>query len=158
MIKKFNDFLNEKNIHEPIDFKKGESEYQKRIVEVIDDILPDKDIKVYYKTSSGIQEIDAEIIVKPIINVKEDGYNVHFSFDIYTGHRQQLISFSLYNIKNNKSYIWKDTNIYNYYLDTKDINKIINLIKSLVNFTTNISDKSINNLINSIYDELSKKE
>jgi len=160
MITKFNDYLNEsKMVKEPIDFRGNEQDYKKRIFDVIDDILPKEDryITIYEKIRSEIREINGEIIVKPIINVNDNGYNVYFTFDIYEGSRQ-LISFSVYDIKNNdKNHIWTNTNIYEYYLETKDINKIIKLIKSLSNFTTNISDRSVNNLIDSIYDKLSKK-
>jgi hypothetical protein len=162
MIKKFNDFLNEsKKINNHIDFKSNEDFYKKRLLSVIDDIFPvdDRNIKVYYESSlSGKEEINAKIIINPIINVNDNGYNVSISFDIYDNNKQ-LISFAMYDIKNNsRKPIWKNTNVYDYYLDITGINKIIRIINTLFTYTTNISNKSKDILINSVYTELYKKE
>lgn len=162
MIKKFNDFLNEsKKINNHIDFKSSEDFYKKRLLSIIDDIFPENEryIKVYYETSlSEKKEINAKIIINPIINAKDNGYNISISFDIYDNSKQ-LISFAMYDIKNdNRKPIWKNTNVYDYYLDIDGINKIIRVINILFNYTTHISDKSKDILINSVYNELYKKE
>ena len=147
-----------KKINEPINFESNIEEYRKRLIEVINDILPieDRVINVYYKSMGKSKQIKADIEIDPIINKKTDGYNVYFTLNIYGGNHKQLISFHLYNNKSD-NLIWKDFHLYDYRLDTENIDKIVNLIKSLSNFTTNMTDEYLNKLIDSIYKELSKK-
>lgn len=162
-----------KKLHKFQDFKKvNESteyeQYKSRIDELINDLLSgdnkyvtwtENRISLFNRDES--QTYDGIIEITSVINdIHSDkgfkGFDVRFSIDIVTNdkYKRKDIDIQLNSNTTGKNTIYMSNR--NVSMNQEDIDKIVRIVRKLSNYV-DIDDRTIDSIIESIYDSLTKK-
>lgn len=146
-----------KTFNESIDNPDGFQQYKNRINELITDILPNNEKDIKYSNWDEIY--DGIISINSSVNVKDwekfSGYNVDFSINVTDGGRgTQIINIPLNNNTKPDS-VWKSHNA-SIFIDQDAADKLARIVRKLSNYA-DISDRTIDSIVDSIYTKLVKK-